>query len=1139
MWEEYRASSEVLPTVQINTMYKPKWKKVNPVDDVPPDGSVPPGNPGWKEIELERVKEDLARKGCQSDVPGSPQAALFPRFADMPKGTRLTDQRLEEVMKQIGDRFTPLEKALFREILYRREAALGWDWLDTGKIKSVVAPDYEIRTVPHSAWQAKSIPVPLGMMDKFLKVLRIRIEKGILEESHAAYRNAWFIVKKKDGGLRLINSATKLNAVTIRDAWMPENCDEFSADFAMCSLVTLVDLFSGYDQTALAVASRDFTTFATPLGLLRMTTLPMGATNSVAHFCRVVGRILYDLMPDVARPFVDDIGIKAPKTKYNGEESFPGIRRYVYEHLVNVDKTLLNFELAGATISMAKSHWCQEATVIVGFLCGTNGRRPDEAKVVKILEIKRCNNVSEIRAFLGITVFYRIFVIYYAMKAEPLTRLLRKGAQFEWADEQQQALQTLQAAITSAPTLITLDYKVGAGLIVVRVDASGEGWGATIGQVINGVEHPARYESGTWKGAECNYDATKKECRAVLKALRRFRNYVYGIRFTLETDAKVLVSQINDSMDSLPGALLTRWIAWIKLFDFEIKHIPGKKNTAADGLSRKPAGPSDELDDQWEGEVDDFIDVQLDVINISMNLILTGSTSIPAKDESTPTPLEGNWTKESQDYARFLTTLELPDDLLGEPNAELDRKRASFKSRAMGYFVQDGILWKRASKQYGPRRVVDDPRERLMVRSQCHEESGHKGRDATYKRIAASYYWKGMYSEVREAVAVCVPCQKAADRRMEEAHGFTQPIDVAAVWVLDVQFMPNDYGFKAIVEARCDVSGYPEARPLRVVTSKVIRLFLEECIFYRHGIPVKLKVDGGSENKGEVIEACDELAVTRVVGPAYNPRSQGLIEKGHVPITKALMKETNGTGKGWVKRLIRVLFADRTTVKSHGFTSHELVYGAKALLPIETALPTWRIMNWSPNTPREDLISQRVRLMERRSEDIEKAMRMLTMQRKKAAELADHKARHKMRKVPLAVDSLVLLYDEPRHIDMSRSVKLKYRWLGPYLVSKLVGASTYRLKEIDGTELQGIFNARRLKQFLQDTKGFWEPIDLQEDDWTKPSDDQEKDTVPDQQSKTVEPAEDWQPKASEQVETNIEVQIPVGAMEGYDIIDDE
>ena len=71
--------------------------------------------------------------------------------------------------------------------------------------------------------------------------------------------------------------------------------------------------------------SRDLTAFFTPLGLLRNTTLLQGATNSVAQFVRVMSLILEDINPEVAMPFLDDVGVKGPYTDYDGEEALPGI----------------------------------------------------------------------------------------------------------------------------------------------------------------------------------------------------------------------------------------------------------------------------------------------------------------------------------------------------------------------------------------------------------------------------------------------------------------------------------------------------------------------------------------------------------------------------------------------------------------------------------------------------------------------------------------------------------------------------------------------------------------------------------------------------------------------------------------------
>ena len=71
---------------------------------------------------------------------------------------------------------------------------------------------------------------------------------------------------------------------------------------------------------------RDLTAFMTLLELLQMTQLPMGATNSVAQFVRIVTKILQDYIPEVACQFVDNVGIKTPKTIYNNMEIAPGFK---------------------------------------------------------------------------------------------------------------------------------------------------------------------------------------------------------------------------------------------------------------------------------------------------------------------------------------------------------------------------------------------------------------------------------------------------------------------------------------------------------------------------------------------------------------------------------------------------------------------------------------------------------------------------------------------------------------------------------------------------------------------------------------------------------------------------------------------
>jgi hypothetical protein len=79
-------------------------------------------------------------------------------------------------------------------------------------------------------------------------MLKDRLERGVLEKYKGAYRNPWFLVVKKEvGEYRLINTAMKMNKVTLKDANLLPLIDEFSEEFIGCITASLVDFFSGYD----------------------------------------------------------------------------------------------------------------------------------------------------------------------------------------------------------------------------------------------------------------------------------------------------------------------------------------------------------------------------------------------------------------------------------------------------------------------------------------------------------------------------------------------------------------------------------------------------------------------------------------------------------------------------------------------------------------------------------------------------------------------------------------------------------------------------------------------------------------------------------------------------------------------------
>ena len=100
------------------------------------------------------------------------------------------------------------------------------------------------------------------------------------------------------------------------------------------------------------------------------------------------------------------------------------------------------------------------------------------------------------------------------------------------------------------------------------------------------------FESRKMNPAEQNYPTHERELLAIIHALRTWRHYLLGRRFTIVSDhhsLKFLQTQPNLSKRQ------ARWLELLAEFDYEIVHRPGKSNVVADALSRLNKIESEEL----------------------------------------------------------------------------------------------------------------------------------------------------------------------------------------------------------------------------------------------------------------------------------------------------------------------------------------------------------------------------------------------------------------------------------------------------------------------------------------------------------------------------------------------------------------
>ena len=129
-------------------------------------------------------------------------------------------------------------------------------------------------------------------------------------------------------------------------------------------------------------------------------------------------------------------------------------------------------------------------------------------------------------------------------------------------------------------------YHINPSLpFIVQTDASSQAIGAIIGQRTepNGPVLPIQCISKKLNDTQMRYSTLEREAFAIVWAIEKFSFYLLGQHFIIETDHQPLtyINKYSKSKDKL-----RRWELILSNYDYEIKHIEGKKNIVSDCLSR-------------------------------------------------------------------------------------------------------------------------------------------------------------------------------------------------------------------------------------------------------------------------------------------------------------------------------------------------------------------------------------------------------------------------------------------------------------------------------------------------------------------------------------------------------------------------
>ncbi|KAK2556262.1 Transposon Tf2-6 polyprotein [Acropora cervicornis] len=698
-----------------------------------------------------------------------------------------------------------------------------------------------IQAAPHR-YATPKLPIIKEALDKLVNTEQlIRVNKPTPWISNMVVRERP-ASDSKPAKVRIgLDPSQTINKAIIRPVYPIPTLEENIHRFHRAKIFSTFDIKDAFQTIRLTDESSFLTTMHTPWGRYRLTRLPFGISSAPEEFQRRLHDILCGLEGVVN--IADDIivvgrGDSLTDAHIDHDNTVLELLKRLSRHNLKLNPDKIKFKTCTAPF--------------MGHVLSPERLTPSLEITNAILNMPQPQDKAATRRFLGVITYLSKFSPNLSTVTRPLRDLTHVDKEFLWADQHTEAFTKAKELVSKAPCLCYFDVNAP---VVLQVDASEYGLGAALLQPVKSPNRttevnwqPVAFSSSSLTATEQRYAQIEKETLAIVHALRKFDQLLFGkLEITVHSDHKPLETIFKRPLASAPRRLQSMMLT-LQRYSFTVEYRKGSSLLIADTLSRAP------LPETTHGHLHDELVYRVEFED--NNPELSGFQDATVQEIRT----EASTDPEQKAIRTFVET--------GWPNdkASVPVLIHPYWSVRHELTIHDGLLFKQD-------RVVIPSSLRSNILRKLR--TAHRGTEFTLRHARSCVFWPGINSQIEDICKNCTTCAQHARQHPREP---LKPYPVPTLpWQLVSQdlFALNGSAYLITVDHYSDF--YELDRLPSIQSSSVIQATKQH--FSRHGVPHTLITDNGAQFTSEAFRAfAEKYKFKHITSSPYWSQSNGRAE---------------------------------------------------------------------------------------------------------------------------------------------------------------------------------------------------------------------------------------------------------------------